>query len=146
MFLCLWDFPGNSTAVGCHFLLEGIFPTQGLDLCLLRGRWNFYHWATEEALINAVFLPKHWTWIYLCRFYLCRNYYTFPDCGLSYMITFKKISDYNFMKVRGSMCGEVGERENYSRLKDTKKTWYINTHTHTHTHIWIFYWCIPFLA
>ena len=50
------------------------------------------------------------------------------------MITFKKISDYNFMKVRGSMCGEVEERENYSRLKDTKKTWYINTHTHTHTH------------
>ena len=30
-FLCLWDFfPGKNTSVGCHFLLEGIFPTQGL--------------------------------------------------------------------------------------------------------------------
>ena len=24
-----WDFPGKSTWVGCHFLLQGIFPTQG---------------------------------------------------------------------------------------------------------------------
>ena len=26
-----WDFPGKSTEVGCHFLLQGIFPTQGLN-------------------------------------------------------------------------------------------------------------------
>ena len=33
----LWprDFPGKSTGVGCHFLLQGIFLTQGLNLCLL---------------------------------------------------------------------------------------------------------------
>ena len=24
-----WDFPGNNTGVGCRFLLQGIFPTQG---------------------------------------------------------------------------------------------------------------------
>ena len=34
-FLHLWNFPGKSTGVGCHFLLQGIFPTQGLDLGLL---------------------------------------------------------------------------------------------------------------
>ena len=26
-----WDFQGKSTGVGCHFLLQGIFPTQGLN-------------------------------------------------------------------------------------------------------------------
>ena len=26
--LCPWDFPGKSTGVGCHFLLQGIFPNQ----------------------------------------------------------------------------------------------------------------------
>ena len=26
--LCPWDFPGKSTGVGGHFLLQGIFPTQ----------------------------------------------------------------------------------------------------------------------
>ena len=24
-----WNFPGKNTEVGCHFLLQGIFPTQG---------------------------------------------------------------------------------------------------------------------
>ena len=27
--LCPWDFPGKTIGVGCHFLLWGIFPTQG---------------------------------------------------------------------------------------------------------------------
>ena len=34
-FLCSWDFPGKNTGVSCHFLLQGIFPTQGLNQCLL---------------------------------------------------------------------------------------------------------------
>ena len=33
--LCLWDSPGKNIGVGCHGLLQGIFPTQGLYLCLL---------------------------------------------------------------------------------------------------------------
>ena len=27
--LCSWDIPGKSTGVGCHFLVQGIFLTQG---------------------------------------------------------------------------------------------------------------------
>ena len=33
--LCPWDFPGKSNGVGCCFLLQGIFPTQGLNPGLL---------------------------------------------------------------------------------------------------------------
>ena len=28
---CAWDFPGKNTGVGSHPLLQGIFPTQGLN-------------------------------------------------------------------------------------------------------------------
>ena len=28
-FLCPWNSPGENTGVGCHFLLQGIFLTQG---------------------------------------------------------------------------------------------------------------------
>ena len=38
--LCPWDFSGENTGVGCHFLLQGIFLTQGSNL-----------WATREAPI-----------------------------------------------------------------------------------------------
>ena len=34
------DSPGKSTGVGCHALLQGIFPTQGLNLFLL----HLLHW------------------------------------------------------------------------------------------------------
>ena len=36
--LCPWDSPGKNIGVGCHALLQGMFPTQGLNphlLCLL---------------------------------------------------------------------------------------------------------------
>ena len=33
--LCPWDFPGKNIGVGCHFLFQGIFPTQRSNLCLL---------------------------------------------------------------------------------------------------------------
>ena len=29
------EFPGKNTGVGCHFLLQGLFPTQGWNQCLL---------------------------------------------------------------------------------------------------------------
>ena len=34
-FFCPWDFPGQNTGVGYHFLLQGIFLSQGSNLCLL---------------------------------------------------------------------------------------------------------------
>ena len=39
--LCPWDFPGKNTRVGCHFLLQGIFLTQGSNLCLLHHQADF---------------------------------------------------------------------------------------------------------
>ena len=33
--LCPWDSPGKNTGVGCHALLQGIFPTQGSNPSLL---------------------------------------------------------------------------------------------------------------
>ena len=33
--LCQWDSPGKKTGVGCHFFLQGVFPAQGFNLCLL---------------------------------------------------------------------------------------------------------------
>ena len=40
--LCPWDSPGKNTRVGYHFLLQGIFPTQGSNLGLLHCRQMLY--------------------------------------------------------------------------------------------------------
>ena len=49
------DSPGKNTGVGCHALLQGIFPTQGLNpLCLLSpalaGRFSTTSTAWEARL------------------------------------------------------------------------------------------------
>ena len=36
----------------CHFLLQGIFLTQGLNPCI--GRQILYHWATTETLTSTI--------------------------------------------------------------------------------------------
>ena len=40
--LCPWDFPGKNAGVCCHFLLQGIFLTQGSNPGLLRCRQILY--------------------------------------------------------------------------------------------------------
>ena len=42
--LCPWDFPGKITGVGCHALLQGDLPTQGLNPCLL----YLLHWQVDS--------------------------------------------------------------------------------------------------
>ena len=40
--LCPWDLSGKNTGVGCHFLLQGILLTQGLNPHLLHCRYLLY--------------------------------------------------------------------------------------------------------
>ena len=39
-----WNFPGKNTGSGCHFLLQGTFPIQGLN-CLL-------HWQADSLPLS----------------------------------------------------------------------------------------------
>ena len=49
-----WDFPGKNTGGACHFLLQGIFSTQGLNPCLL-------HWHVGSLLLSP---PGSPAWSY----------------------------------------------------------------------------------
>ena len=92
--LCTWDFSGKNTGVGCHFLLQGIFPTQGSNphfLCLLRCRkilyplshqWNprlftvkiilscLFTWLMLKILFIIAFFMKNWVCIYFSIIWL----------------------------------------------------------------------------
>jgi len=45
----LGDSLGKNTGVGCHSLLQGIFPTQGLNPGLLHCRQIFYHLSHQGS-------------------------------------------------------------------------------------------------
>ena len=54
------DSPGKNTGVGCHALLQGIFPTQGLNPGLLHCRWILYQMSYQGSPWKTVqmFLKK----------------------------------------------------------------------------------------
>ena len=51
--LCPWNSPGKNNRVGCHSLLQGIFPTQGWNPSLLHCRGFFTVWAMREENISC---------------------------------------------------------------------------------------------
>ena len=55
--LCPWDFPGISTRVDCHFLLQGIFLTRGSNPGLLHCRQMLYHLSHQGS--------HQWTWVWV---------------------------------------------------------------------------------
>ena len=55
-FLCPWDFLGKNAEVSCHFLLQGIFPSQGSNPCLLHQQADsllLSHQGIGEKLIKT---------------------------------------------------------------------------------------------
>ena len=72
--LCPWNFPGKNTGMGCHFLLQGIFPTQGSNPGLPHCRGILYQMSHKGSplKLNPVvkkliaILPLSTTFLY-CR-------------------------------------------------------------------------------
>ena len=73
-FLSPWHFPGKNTEAGCHFLVQGIFPTQGLKHCRLHflsleaDSLPLSHLESPPGSYNDVYLssshepPAQWWW------------------------------------------------------------------------------------
>ena len=53
-----WDFPDKNTGVGCHFLLQGVFPIQGSNPGLPHCRQTFYHLSHQGSPKVNVFEGK----------------------------------------------------------------------------------------
>ena len=51
--LCPWDSPGKNTGAGCHFLLQGIFQTQGSNWSLL----HLLHWQMYSLPLSYLGSP-----------------------------------------------------------------------------------------
>ena len=68
--LCPLDFPGQNTGVGCHFLLQGIFPTQGSNPGLPHCRQALYHLShqgKQGVCLNTghQFCQKPWLFFHM---------------------------------------------------------------------------------
>ena len=72
---CPWDYPGKNTEVICHFLLQGIFSTHGLNPCLLhllrwqadslplKGRQSVSRSVVSNSLQPQIFQARILEWV-----------------------------------------------------------------------------------
>ena len=62
--LCPWNFSGRNTRVGFHFLLQGIFPTPGLNLRLL-------YWQEDSLPLNHLGSQRRKAFLPLIKKFYC---------------------------------------------------------------------------
>ena len=58
--LCPWDSPGKNTGVGCCFILQGIFPNRGSNLCLFMSPSLAGEFFTCSTSWEALIFPLGW--------------------------------------------------------------------------------------
>ena len=66
------DSPGKNPGVGCHFLLQGIFPTQGANPGLPHCRWILYCLSHQGVLAILCFM---------------RNYFNISDLNNKHLLS-----------------------------------------------------------
>ena len=73
-----WNLPGKDTGVGCHFLLQGMFPTQGSKPGLLHFRQTLYCLSHQGSPSVYNVLPNMYTHkhTHLCVYKCCLQAHT----------------------------------------------------------------------
>ena len=71
-----WDSPGKNTRVGCHFLLQRIFPTQGLNPSL----WHLLHWQANSLPLASLWDNVKYFNLYLIKFYKKKRKLSLKKC------------------------------------------------------------------
>ena len=71
-----WNSSGKNTGMGYHFLLQGIFLTQGLNPGLLHSRQILYHLnhQSQESITPKIFPNIEILWLGQ----ICRYFYYYP--------------------------------------------------------------------
>ena len=72
--LCPRDSPGKNTGVGCHSFFQVIFPTQGLNLCLL-------HWQVDSLPLSHLGRPVACVFPIYYLIIPCVYYTVYPFIG-----------------------------------------------------------------
>ena len=108
------DSPGKNTEAGWHALLQGIFPTQGLNLGLPHFRWILYQ-LSHQGNIICVALPPNFL-------VLQESKGRFPDIPI-WIISEKAITisllRQGYGKVTRPFASQVANQGGLTDLKDT---------------------------
>ena len=113
--LCPWDSPSKNTGVGCRALLQGIFPTQGLNLCLL----CLLHWQVGSLPLAPP--RKHTAKVVLRGKFIASDGYIRKEQGIPWWCSGQKFE----LPLQGpwvqSLVGELRSRKPCGTAKKKEK-------------------------
>ena len=132
-----WDSPGKNTGMGCHFLLQRIFPTQGSNPCLL----YLLHWQVDSLPLRHLESP--WLPRPLEK---CYNSPLGPYLHISACISVPAPRLWNRHAVMNcqaphshlTACLNSGSLQDGWSTNAGISVTHIHTHTHTHNLNWPF--------
>ena len=107
--LCPWDFPGKNTGVDCHFLLQGIFPSQGLKLhllCLLHWQAGPLPLAPPGKQHRRIDAFELWCWRRLLRVPWTVRKEINPEYSLEGLILKLKLQYFGHLMRRANSLGK----------------------------------------
>ena len=108
--LCPWGFPGKKTGVGCHFLLQEVFPTQGLNPGLPHCRRTLYHLSHQGSpSLYCILSIRHFE-LPLPQAHICLNHFSFSQsffCSLPASSALFITLNYYLLVVKSFFFGHV---------------------------------------
>ena len=128
-FLRPWNFPSKSAGVGCHFLLQGMFPTQRSNQCLPHCRQMLYHLNHQgSSIVDNLYImtlsksfwffnPLSYKMVFPHWFSLFRT-----NAGTSVMYLMPLVN-YTSRRVKWKMISISGEKFPHSLPKKLELGW-----------------------
>ena len=114
-----WDSPGKNTGVGCHFLLQGIFPTCQASLSITNS-WSLLKLMSIESVMPSSYLI------------LCRPLLLPPSIAPSIRV----FSNESVLRIRwpkySSFSFSISPSNEYSGLISFRMDWFVLVGTDGH--------------
>ena len=125
---CPWNFHGKNTGMGCHFLLQGIFPTQESNPGLPHCRQTLYHLSHQGTNLGTNFIQRillsfsskryHFKYVRSSNMPLCLEVGPSSTVALRFPFTFREmkvgrlfpIKYLWFWRMRGAIGRTMGKK------------------------------------
>ena len=120
----LSNCPGKNTGVGRHSLLQGIFPTQGLNLGLLHCKQIVYHLGHEGSPGDQRKPTQHISFFFFLTFYFVLEYSRLTNSVMIFWggqcrdsVMHIPVRDISLVRFKFSVFDKRSEVERWTRTK-----------------------------
>ena len=128
-----WEFPGKNTGMGCHFLLQGIFPIQGSNLGLLHCRKILHCLSHQGSLQYSSIAGSYYQYQqHHCCFYT--SFWTSWAWNKDSVLLYSR----QYCAVKYTKAQPLLDDTRMWQCMWTRELNYVTRHVNIHSHLWKF--------